>query len=259
MALIKRFKIKSFKKNNKIVELKNISKSFGNRQVLNNISFNVGKGEILGILGPNGAGKSTMLKILNGILVPNFGNVFINNVDCTDLPIYERANKYRLGYLPQRGGAMFDLTLYENLLMVAEIHIKEKELRQTKLENIISQFNFESISKIKAKNLSGGQFKRCVIAMALINDPQVLMLDEPFAALDILTIKMLQEVIVNLQTLRGISTVVVDHLARDLLQVTDRNLILSSEGNIVAEGSSEEIVNHKLAKEVYFGHEFKLK
>ena len=127
-------------------------------------------------------------------------------------------------------------SLIENLKLVAEIHIKEKDLRQAKIEKLISQFEFESILKLKAKHLSGGQKKKLVISMALINDPNILLLDEPFAALDILTIKMLQEIIINLQSLQKITVVVCDHQARDLLSCVDRALVLSN-GKIIASGS----------------------
>ena len=173
------------------------------------------------------------------------------------MPVYRRSTKFHIGYVPQHGGAILDLSLLDNLKLVAEIHIKEKDLRQARIEKIISQFNFDPILKIKYKHLSGGQKKRLVIAMALINNPKILLLDEPFAALDILTIKMLQEVIVNLQTIEGISSIVVDHQARDLLACVDRALILS-DGKIIASGSPNEIIKDTKAKTLYFGDEFKL-
>jgi len=181
----------------------------------------------------------------------------INNVDCTNIPIYERATRFKLGYVPQYGGFIQDLNLLENLKLVAEIHIKEKDLRQTKIEKIVSQFEFESLLKIKAKHLSGGQKKKLVIAMALINDPSILLLDEPFAALDILTIKMLQEIIVNLQSMERITVVVCDHQARDLLSCVDRAIVLSN-GKIIASGSPNEIINDTNARSAYFGDEFKI-
>ena len=256
MAIIKRFKIKSFKEDNKVIELKNISKSFNKRQVLDNISIKANHGEILGVLGPNGAGKSTILKIFMGIYEPDFGSIFINNNDVTHMPIYERAIKKRISYIPQNGGAIHDLTVEENLMMVSEIHIEEKSLRLSKVQEMISQFQFEPISKVKAKNVSGGQFKRLVIAMALINNPKIMLLDEIFSALDIKTIAMLKELIINLQSYRSITCIMVDHLAHDLLEVANRCLILA-DGKIVAEGRSEEIIKNKMAREIYFGEEFK--
>jgi len=137
------------------------------------------------------------------------------------------------------------------------INIKEKDLRQIKIKKIISRFEFDSILKIKAKHLSGGQKKKLVIAMALINDPSILLLDEPFAALDILTIKMLQEIIVNLQSMQRITVVVCDHQARDLLSCVDRAIVLSN-GRIIASGTPNEIINDSNARTAYFGEEFKI-
>ena len=149
------------------------------------------------------------------------------------------------------------MALFENLKLVGEIHIKEKNIRETKLEKIISQFEFDPLLKLKTKHLSGGQKKKLVIAMALINDPQILLLDEPFAALDILTIKMLQEIIVNLQAIEKITVVVCDHQARDLLTCVDRAIVLSN-GKIIASGSPNEIIKDSSAKSAYFGDEFKI-
>ncbi len=257
MAIIKKFRIKSFKERETLVELKNISMFYNKRQILNNLSIKINRQEVLGMLGPNGVGKSTIFHIITGLRDPSYGKVFINSIDCTNLPIYDRATRFKLGYVPQYGGFIQDLNLLDNLKLVGEIHIKEKNLRQTKIDNIISQFEFEPLLKIKSKHLSGGQKKKLVIAMALINDPKILLLDEPFAALDILTIKMLQEIIVNLQTIENITVVVCDHQARDLLSCVDRAIVLSS-GKIIASGSPNEIIKDTSAKSAYFGDEFKI-
>lgn len=257
MAVIKKFRIKSFKERGALVELKNISMFYNKRQILNNLSIEINKQEVLGMLGPNGVGKSTIFHIITGLRDPSYGKVFINGIDCTNLPIYDRATRFKLGYVPQYGGFIQDLNLLDNLKLVGEIHIKEKNLRQTKIDKIISQFEFEPLLKIKSKHLSGGQKKKLVIAMALINDPKILLLDEPFAALDILTIKMLQEIIVNLQTIENITVVVCDHQARDLLSCVDRAIVLSN-GKIIASGSPNEIIKDTSAKSAYFGDEFKI-
>ncbi len=257
MAVIKKFRIKSFKERETLVELKNISMFYNKRQILNNLSIIINRQEVLGMLGPNGVGKSTIFHIITGLRDPSYGKIFINGIDCTNLPIYDRATRFKLGYVPQYGGFIQDLNLLDNLKLVGEIHIKEKNLRQTKIDKIISQFEFEPLLKIKSKHLSGGQKKKLVIAMALINDPKILLLDEPFAALDILTIKMLQEVIVNLQTIENITVVVCDHQARDLLSCVDRAIVLSS-GKIIASGSPSEIIKDTSAKSAYFGDEFKI-
>ena len=257
MAVIKKFKIKSYKKVQSIIELKNISVFYNKRQIIENLSLNINKQEILGMLGPNGVGKSTIFNLITGLKDPNFGEIIINGVNATKLPINERFTKFKLGLVPQYGGLIHDLSLIDNLKLVSEIHIKEKELRDHKINKIITQFEFESLLKIKAKNLSGGQKKKLVIAMSLMNDPKILLLDEPFAALDILTIKMLQEIIVNLQASEEISIVVCDHQARDLLNCVDRAIILSN-GKIIASGSPKEVISDEDAKTHYFGDEFNI-
>ncbi len=257
MALIKKFRIKKFKDNKTALELKEVSMFYNKRQILNNLNLIINKQEILGMLGPNGVGKSTIFHIITGLKDPSFGKVLINEFDCTKLPIYERATKFKIGYVPQYGGLIQDLSLLENLNLVGEIHIKENELRKNKIDKIISQFEFDPLLKIKAKHLSGGQKKKLVIGMALINDPTILLLDEPFAALDILTIKMLQEIIVNLQSLENITVVICDHQARDLLSCVDRAIVLSN-GKIIASGSPDEIIQDSSAKSAYFGDEFKI-
>ena len=257
MALIKKFRIKSFKEDEPLLELEKISMFYNKRQILNNLSLKINRQEVLGMLGPNGVGKSTIFQIITGLKDPNYGKVLINGFDCTNLPVYERATRFKLGYVPQYGGFIQDLSLIENLNLVGEIHIKEKDLRQTKIDKLVSQFSFDPILKIKAKHLSGGQKKALVISMALINDPNILLLDEPFAALDILTIKMLQEIIVNLQSIEKITVIICDHQARDLLSCVDRAIVLSN-GKIIASGSPSEIINDSVAKSAYFGDEFKI-
>ena len=257
MAVIKKFRIKSFKEEESFIELKKISMFYNKREILNNLSLKINKQEVLGMLGPNGVGKSTIFHIITGLKDPSYGKVYINGTDCTDLPIYERATRFRLGYVPQYGGFIQDLSLIDNLKLVAEIHIKDKNIRQSKIDKIISQFEFDPLLNIKSKNLSGGQKKKLVIAMSLINDPKILLLDEPFAALDILTIKMLQEIIVSLQEMEKITVVVCDHQARDLLSCVDRAIVLSN-GKIIASGSPNEIINDTTARSAYFGDEFKI-
>ena len=258
MAVIKKFRIKSFKEQETLVELNKVSMFYNKRQILNDLNLKINRNEVLGMLGPNGVGKSTIFHIITGLKDPSYGKVLINNVDCTNIPIYERATRFKLGYVPQYGGFIQDLNLNENLKLVGEIHIKEKDLRQIKIEKIISQFEFDSLLKIKAKHLSGGQKKKLVIALSLLSDPKVLLLDECFAALDVLTIKMLQEIIVNLQKEKNITICICDHQARDLLACVDTAMILSN-CKIIAEGSPSELVNNIEAKSAYFGESFSFK
>ena len=257
MGLIKKFRIKSYKGDETIIELKNVSVFYNKRQILNNLNLKINKQEILGMLGPNGVGKSTIFNLITGLKDPNHGEIIINGINCTNFPINERFTKFKIGLVPQYGGLIHDLNLIDNLKLVAEIHIKEKDLREQKINKLITQFEFEALLNIKAKYLSGGQRKKLIIAMALINDPKILLLDEPFAALDILTIKMLQEIILNLQSTEEISVIVCDHQARDLLNCVDRAIILSS-GKIIASGSPNDVISDKNAKTQYFGDEFNM-
>jgi lipopolysaccharide export system ATP-binding protein len=257
MAIIKNFRIKSFKQNEKLIELKNISLSYGNRQILDNISFGINQGEILGMLGPNGAGKSTIFNIITGLIKPDFGKILINGQDVTNYPIYERTKKFKIGYCPQYGGFFQDLKLIDNLMAIAEILIEDKKERDFKINNLISKFEFESILNVKAKFLSGGQKKKLVIALALISDPKLLLLDECFAALDVLTIKMLQKLIIDLQMNSNISVCICDHQARDLLSCVDLAMILSN-CKIISKGSPKEVTTDQKAISAYFGSSFKI-
>ena len=256
MAVIKKFRIKSFKKRNTLVELKNISLSYGKRQILENVSFNITKGEILGILGPNGVGKSTIFNLITGLVRPNYGSIFFNKIDATNYPIYLRTSKFKIGYVPQHGGYFHNLTVKENLTAVGQLLIKDKTEREASINFLIAKFQLDSVSTIKAQVISGGQKKRLVIALALLGKPKLLLMDEPFAALDLFSIKMLQEIIVNLQTENNIGICLCDHLARDLLSCVDVAIVLS-DCKIIAKGTPSEIIRNTNAKSAYFGDSFK--
>jgi len=257
MAVIKKFRIKSFKKQKPIVSLKKISVSFGKRQILDNINFEVNQGQILGLLGPNGVGKSTIFNLITGLIKPAYGSILFNGVNVTNYPIYERTTKFKIGFCPQYGGFFSDLTLHENLKCVGEVLIKDDRIRNEKINKLISKFELDSVRDVKAKLLSGGQRKKCVIALALLGDPQILLLDEPYSALDLLTIKMLQEIIVNLQTENPkISIIICDHAARDILVVADSSIILSN-GKVIAQGTPSQLMNNVTARSHYFGDSFK--
>ena len=258
MALIKQFRIKSYKKPNSIISFENVSLSYGNRLILDNISFKIHEGEIFGMLGPNGVGKSTIFNLITGLIKPDSGKIKINNKNVVDYPIYLRTKLFKVGYVPQYGGYFSDLTLYENLKAIAEIVINNKNNEENKINELINKFELENLRSIKAKYLSGGQKKKLVIAISLLSDPSVLLLDECFAALDVLTIKMLQEIIVNLQQEKKITICICDHQARDLLACVDIAMILSN-CKIIAEGSPSELVNNIDAKSAYFGESFSFK
>ena len=258
MALIKKFRIKSYKQPNSIISFENVSLSYGNRLILDNINFKINEGEIFGMLGPNGVGKSTIFNLITGLIKPDSGQIKINNTNVVDFPIYLRTKKFKVGYVPQYGGFFSDLTLHQNLKAIAEIVINNKNNEENKINELISKFELENLRNIKAKFLSGGQKKKLVIALSLLSDPSVLLLDECFAALDVLTIKMLQEIIVNLQNEKKITICICDHQARDLLACVDVAMILSN-CKIIAKGSPSDLVNNIEAKSAYFGESFSFK
>ena len=257
MSNIKKFRIKSFKKNNVALKLENINLSYEKKIILENFNFQINSGEIAGLLGPNGAGKTSIFNLIIGLIKPNYGSIFIKNENVNDFPIYERTLKFKIGFVPQYGGFFSDLTVFENLKAISEITIKDKNYRDERVNSLISEFELDSIKEIKASFLSGGQKKKLVIALALIPDPKILLLDEPFAALDVLTIKALQKIIVNLQSSTDISIILCDHQARDLLACVDFAVIINN-GKVIAKGTPNNLVNNIDAKKVYFGDAFKI-
>ena len=257
MAIIKKFRITNFKKKEELLRLEKVSVYFGKRKILEDLNLSLNQGEILGLLGPNGVGKSTIFNIIIGLLKPNYGSVFIEKKNVTQDPIFLRTKNYKIGYVPQHGGYFHDLTLRENLKAISEIVIKEKKLREERVNLLISKFELESLQNIKAEFLSGGQKKRLVISLALLSNPKILLLDEPFAALDIMTIKNLQQIIVDLQTQHNISIILCDHQARDLLSCVDLAIVLSN-GRVIAKDTPNNLIKNIDAQNAYFGDSFKI-
>ncbi len=257
MAIIKKFRIKNFKKKKEILKLDKISVYFGKRKIFEDLSFNLNQGEILGLLGPNGVGKSTIFNIIIGLLKPNYGSVFIDSKNVTYNPIFSRTKDHKISYVPQYGGYFHDLTLRENLKAISEMVIEDKKLRDEKINLLISKFELESLQNIKAEFLSGGQKKRLVISLSLLSNPRILLLDEPFAALDIMTIKNLQQIIVDLQTQNNISIILCDHQARDLLSCVDLAIVLSN-GKVIAKDTPNNLIRNIDAQNAYFGDSFKI-
>jgi lipopolysaccharide export system ATP-binding protein len=256
MGVIKKFRIKSFKNQRPIIEFSNVTLSYGKRLILDSINFKINEGQIFGMLGPNGVGKSTIFNLITGLINTGSGQIKINGEDVTSYPIYLRAKKFKVGYVPQYGGYFNDLSLQDNLKAISEIVIDNKNLRSEKINYLLSKFELENVKDIKAKFLSGGQKKKLVIALSLLSDPKVLLLDECFAALDVLTIKMLQEIIVSLQQETKITICICDHQARDLLACVDVAMILSN-CKIIAQDTPSNLVNNINAKNAYFGDSFK--
>jgi len=258
MAIIKKFRITTFKKEINKITLKKISLSYNKRQILDDVSFNIREGEICGLLGPNGVGKSTIFNIIVGLVKPNYGEIYINQKVVNDVPIYKRAIDFGLSIVPQTGGVFSNLTCIENLKAVSEIVIKNKDERNFKIEKMISKFELDAVKNTKAKHLSGGQRKKVSIAMSLMSDPKIILMDEPFQGLDIMSTRDLQETIVNLQTEDTKRCCIIsDHAARDLLAISDRAIILANK-KIIAQGTPSELVNNINAKNFYFGDAFKI-
>mgnify|MGYP001431677098 CR=1 FL=1 len=257
MSNIKKFRIKSFKEKSSILKLEKITLKYGRKIILDNLNLQLNNGQILGLLGPNGVGKSTIFNIITGLVSPDFGSIIINSETVNEYPIYQRTLKFKIGFVPQYGGFFHDLTVHDNLKAIAEITIENTSYQNEKINSLISKFELDAVRDIKADHLSGGQKKRLVIAIALISDPKILLLDEPFAALDVMTIKTLQEIIVNLQSNNNISVILCDHQARDLLACVDTAAIIHN-GKVVAHGTPTNLIRNIDARNAYFGDSFKI-
>ena len=257
MGIIKPFRIKSFKNKKPIIEFENVSLSYGDRLILDNINFKINQNQIFGMLGPNGVGKSTIFNLITGLISPKNGKIKINGEEANEFPVYQRTKNFKIGYVPQYGGYFNDLTLINNLKAIGEIVVENKSLMNDRINYLISKFELENIKEIKAKFLSGGQKKKLVIALALLSEPKVLLLDECFAALDILTIKMIQEIIINLQQENQITICICDHQARDLLACVDAAMILSN-CKIIAQDTPTNLIKNINAQNAYFGNSFKI-
>ena len=252
MSNIKKFRVIKFK-SKPVFSAKNISKSFGSRVILRKIDIYLNKGEMLGLLGSNGAGKSTFMNIVLGLLKPDFGDIFLDKTKLTNLAIHERSN-IGIGYLPQQTSIFRGLTVYENLLGIAQIVKKNTEEQKAIVEQLMAEFSITHLRDVKATALSGGERRRTEIARCLINNPKVLLLDEPFAGVDLLSIQDIKTLLLKLQN-RGCAVLVTDHNASQLLSVVDRAYVIAN-GTIVANGTPRQIVNTTEAKKLYFGEDF---
>ena len=254
MSNIKKFRIIKFK-SKPVLAAKSVSKSFSGRVILRKIDISLNKGEMLGLLGSNGAGKSTFMNIVLGLIKCDFGDIFLGNTKLTNLAIHERS-KLGIAYLPQQTAIFRGLTVYENLLGIAQIVKKDVKEQKDIVEKLLAEFSITHLRDVKATSLSGGERRRTEIARCLINNPKVLLLDEPFAGVDLLSIQDIKGLLIKLQS-RGCAVLVTDHNASQLLSVVDRAYVLAS-GAIVANGPPKQIVNTAEAQRLYFGSDFKL-
>ena len=254
MTNIKKFRIVKFK-SKPVLAAKSISKSFDNRIVLRKIDIHLNQGEMLGLLGSNGAGKSTFMHIVLGLLKCDFGDIFLGNTKLTNLAIHDRS-KLGIAYLPQQTSIFRGLTVYENLLGIAQIVKKRTAEQKEVVEKLMAEFSITHLRDVKATALSGGERRRTEIARCLINNPKVLLLDEPFAGVDLLSIQDIKGLLLKLQS-RGCAVFVADHNASQLLSVVDRAYVIAN-GTIVADGAPRQIANSAEAKRLYFGEDFKI-
>ena len=252
MSNVKKFRIIKFK-SKPILSAKSVSKSFGKRVILRKIDIHLNKGEMLGLLGSNGAGKSTFMNIVLGVLKPDFGDVFLGNTNLTTLAIHERA-KLGLAFLPQQSSIFRGLTVFENLLAIAQIAKKKAKEQKEIVEKLMTEFSITHLKDVKATALSGGEVRRVEIARCLINNPSVLLLDEPFAGVDLLALQDIKGLLLKLQN-RGCAVLLTDHNASQLLSIVDRAYVIAN-GVIVANGAPRQIVNTAEAKKLYFGEDF---
>ena len=237
------------------IEAKNLVKSFKKRVVVNNVSLKVEKGEIVGLLGPNGAGKTTSFYMIVGLEKPDSGEIFISDVNISNLPMYRRA-ELGISYLTQEASIFRKLTVDENIMAILETLKISKNEAKTRLENLIQEFNIGHVRERKGTELSGGERRRVEIARCLALEPQFILLDEPFAGVDPLAVADIQNIIKYLRE-RGMGILITDHNVRETLNIVDRAYILN-EGKILLEGKAMEIAESPIAKKFYLGDNFKL-
>ena len=239
--------------NKSYLSLINIEKTIGSRKILSNINFSVEKNEIVGLLGPNGAGKTTAFYIAAGLMFPNQGKVLIRSKDVTSKPMHARAN-LGLGYLPQESSLFADLSVENNLFGIAELLKLNQEHKILKIEEIIDEFNLDKILQVKGRMLSGGQRRKVEIARTLICEPEIILLDEPFAGIDPIAVEEIKELLHKIAN-KNISILITDHNVRETLSLCKKAIILS-DGMVIAEGNEESLKENTHVRREYFGKMF---
>lgn len=234
-----------------ILSAEGLVKSYGRRRVVDGVVLDVMPGEIVGLLGPNGAGKTTTFRMICGQVKPDRGRVFLGSSEVTRWPMYLRARKGGMGYLPQKSSVFAKLTCEQNLRGMMQLMGFSRKEQKARTNELLERFEISHIRKSKAGNLSGGERRRLEIARCLVADPKIIMLDEPFAGIDPVTVQSIQVVIRELAD-DGISILITDHAAREILQITDRTYVVSA-GQILCSGSADDIVRHQVVREKYLG------
>jgi lipopolysaccharide export system ATP-binding protein len=239
-----------------ILRTENLVKKYGTRLVNDHISYQVAQGEIVGLLGPNGAGKTTSFYIATGLVKPNSGNVYLDDLDVTSLPMYKRA-RLGIGYLAQEASVFRTLSVEENILAVLEMTTLSKSEQKEKTESLLEEFSLTHVRKSLGQVLSGGERRRTEIARALAVDPKFILLDEPFAGVDPIAVEEIQSIVAKLKY-RNIGILITDHNVDETLSITDRAYLLF-EGRILKAGTPQELADDEQVRRVYLGKNFKLR
>lgn len=239
-----------------VLRTDSLVKKYGKRTVVNNVSFNVKQGEIVGLLGPNGAGKTTSFYMTTGLVTPNSGRIFLGDEEITKYPVYKRA-RAGIGYLAQEASVFRKMTVEDNIASVLEMTGKPLEYQKEKLESLISEFRLQKVRKNLGDRLSGGERRRTEIARCLAIDPKFIMLDEPFAGVDPIAVEDIQYIVWKLKD-KNIGILITDHNVQETLSITDRAYLLF-EGRVLFEGTSEELADNPIVREKYLGRDFVLR
>lgn len=239
-----------------MLDVHGLVKIYGRRRVVDGVDFRVEAGEIVGLLGPNGAGKTTCFRMTCGMIEPDAGRVVLGGLDVTGWPMYRRARDGGMGYLAQESSVFRKLTVEQNLLAVMELLGFDRQRRHQRCDELLEQFNIARLRKSLAHSLSGGERRRLEIARALVSNPRIMLLDEPFTGIDPVTIASIQKIIRRLRD-GGIAILITDHQVRETLQITDRSYVIR-EGRVLCHGTPEQVVAHPEARKHYFGDEMDL-
>ena len=237
------------------LEVVSIAKSYDRRVVLSDVSLSVGPGEVLGLLGPNGAGKTTCFYSIMGLVKPDSGRVVLDGVEITTLPMYRRA-VMGLGYLPQETSIFRGMTVAQNIMSVLELAVPDKDARVARLDQLLGEFHLDGLRDSMATALSGGERRRCEIARALAADPSIMLLDEPFAGIDPISISDIRALIIQLKS-RGIGVLITDHNVRETLDICDRACIIY-DGRVLFAGTPQALVADENVRRLYLGESFSL-
>lgn len=239
----------------KTLSAKNLNKSYGKKNVIRDISLSIAQGEVVGLLGPNGAGKTTCFYMIVGLVETGLGNIFIDQLDITKMPMYQRAH-LGIGYLPQEASIFRGMNVEDNIYSILEIAEANEVKRKERLEELLEEFSITHIRKSHALALSGGERRRVEIARALATNPSFILLDEPFAGVDPIAVNEIRQMVIHLKD-RGIGVLITDHNVRETLSIVDRAYIVY-DGKILTEGSKEEIIGHDEVRKVYLGTDFRI-